>query len=114
MNKLNTDKLQQHTLEVLKMVENLGLIVVALIGDGLSSNVSLFKRFGGGVLKSMVPNPANPQRTLFLLLDPVHICKNVYNNFQRRKRFVYPQMLECQGNYPDMESFCKGTTAHFE
>ncbi|KAG1652170.1 Organic cation transporter protein [Nymphon striatum] len=42
-----------------------------------------------GSLKSQIKNPVN-DKPLFLLFDPVHNIKNVYNNFQGKRIFKLP------------------------
>jgi hypothetical protein len=38
---------------------------------------------------SAIVNPAQPDCKLFLMIDPVHTIKNIYNNFQKAKEFKY-------------------------
>ena len=42
-------------------------------------------------MKCCVENPLDASKTLFLLIDPTHNFKNIYNLFQRREKFIIPE-----------------------
>ena len=50
--------------------------------------------------------PKITSQPLFLLIDPVHTLKNIYNNFQARKFFECPSMSE------DLPTGCKADFGH--
>ena len=45
-----------------------------------------------------IPNPVNEMSALFLLYDPVHIFKNIFNNWQRKLTFICPEFCDNQMN----------------
>ncbi|MCP3664708.1 MAG: hypothetical protein GY696_19820 [Gammaproteobacteria bacterium] len=100
---LKAEKLLLCFMEVLNRLCHVGYEIVTVSVDGLSTNRKLFKELGGGELKAEVQNPVTG-RPLFLILDPVHNFKNIYNNFQRKRLF----------RYPAMPNFIHGNSADFQ
>jgi len=67
------------------------LIFLAIITDNLATNQKYMKSLcGNSELKAVVSNPANPPKKLHLLFDNTHNLKNIYNIWQRKKLFKYP------------------------
>ncbi len=79
---------------VMQSLVEIGYQVWALSVDNAAPNRKFYvERLCSGNLKTSVPHPEIPDLKLFLLFDAVHNFKNVYNNFQTRKEFVYPGFL---------------------
>lgn len=79
--------LDQLLKEVLQGVMDAGFDCVCLISDNHPLNRAYFKSLGDGELVSRVPNPCDHEKNIFLLIDPTHNIKNLYNNFNKRKVF---------------------------
>ena len=78
-------------MSALKVAMNAGFNVVATIADNHVVNRQFFKDFlCGGDLKPFAPNPLNRSLNLFILIDPTHTLKNLFNNFQKSRGFVIP------------------------
>jgi hypothetical protein len=92
MDKLTADKLNQCYLEVAKLLKSVSLHVVSLSVDNAATNRKFFTDcLCDGELKTQVIDKTTGQ-PLFLIIDPVHTLKNVYNNFQCRKTFHCPPL----------------------
>ena len=76
--------------EVLQTLVTIGFNVVAILVDNYSANRKFFlHHLCEGVWRSYVENYLNG-RKIFLIFDPTHNIKNLYNNFQCRKLFGCP------------------------
>lgn len=76
--------------EVIKSLNSVGFCVVAISVDNATTNRKFFTDFlCGGTLRTSITNVETGQ-PIFLIFDPVHDLKNVYNNFQARKLFECP------------------------
>ena len=53
--------------------------------DNHPVNRSFFKVLSNNQINEAIDNPAEPGSKLFLLLDPTHTIKNIYNNLQKSK-----------------------------
>jgi hypothetical protein len=82
---LNWKVLLKHFEIVLKAIQEVGFHVVVVILDGHKTNMRFFVELCGGRLKISIQNPADINLPLYLTFDPVHVFKNFYNNFERRK-----------------------------
>lgn len=68
-----------------------GFNIVCTIADNHPVNRSFFKSvLCGGELCSRVEYPPGSNRKLHILIDPVHTIKNIFNNFQKSEKFVFP------------------------
>ena len=77
--------------EVLLVLEKIGFNTVAILVDNYSANRKFFLEYlCEGVWKSYVTNYLNRKSRCFLIFDPTHNIKNLYNNFQNRKLFQCP------------------------
>jgi hypothetical protein len=104
MSKLTAAKQFDCYKEVAPLLQNVLLKVVAISVDNATANRKFFSEFlCQGTLRSNVIDPVTGQ-PVYLIFDPVHDIKNVYNNFQSRKLFQCPPMIR---NLPD------GCTANF-
>ena len=85
---IDVDLLKQHCLQVLQIVCDSGFDVVVLIADNHPVNRAFFTHLSTS-LHEPCANPVNPEKKLFLLIDSIHVIKNLFNNFQKRKIFVF-------------------------
>ena len=74
-----------HFLEVGQALHNIGFQVLAVLTDGHRTNCRFFKELSGGYPGIPIQNPFDTSLSMFLLFDPVHLMKNLYNNFQRQR-----------------------------
>jgi hypothetical protein len=82
---LNSATLQEHFHKVCEELENLGFKTLLVITDNHKTNVKFFTTLSGGEMKTKVHHPYSGSHPLFLLFDPVHLMKNFFNNFQRKR-----------------------------
>lgn len=80
---LNAQFLYQTVTTVISSLEKSGAKVFALINDNNRVNQSFFRIFNkmSPATPWMVTSPTNPQQPLFLIFDPVHLLKNIRNNW---------------------------------
>ena len=88
---LTAAKLNDCYQDLMTTVRKVDLNVVAISVDNASSNRKFLTDFlcGGSLATSFVD--METQQPIFLIFDPVHDLKNVYNNFQSRKLFECPE-----------------------
>ena len=86
------DTLLKLTTEILKVMNDLGFDVVCLVADNHSTNRKMYELLCGGTLKPCISNPFDPLKSLFLLLDSVHLLKCIRNNWLNRcnEMFIVP------------------------
>ena len=90
--KVDSAKIKKLFDMVLNSITILGYNVVASLVDGHSSNVRFYtKELCQKVMEPYINNPHDKEGKLFLLFDPTHIFKCIYNNFQNRKIFHCPK-----------------------
>lgn len=95
---LNAETLFNCYNATMALVHNAGFKVVALIVDNACSNRRFYQHFlCEGEMKSRILNQWTNE-DIFLLFDPTHNVKNLYNNFQCRKIFVCPPIQPEDGN----------------
>ncbi|MCP4475159.1 MAG: hypothetical protein GY821_11480, partial [Gammaproteobacteria bacterium] len=88
--KISSQKVNGAYSEVLLRLSTIGFNVIAISVDNHSSNRKFFvDHLCGGELQPSTTNPHTGQ-PIFLIFDPVHNLNNIYNNFQSRKDFVFP------------------------
>ncbi len=87
---LEADKLAKETMKVLGSLRDLGFKVLVLSLDNATPYRKFLLQLCGGTLKPSIPNPEDPDSPLFLTFDAVHNFKNIYNNFNNKKVFLYP------------------------
>jgi len=105
MSKLTASKQLECFNEVMTLLRKVSLNVVVISVDNASTNRKfLVDCLCEGELKTRIIDPVTRQ-PIFLIFDPVHDLKNVYNNFQSRKLFECPPMTS---NLPT------GCTAQFQ
>jgi len=92
VHKLTAKKQHQCYLEVMSLLRSVAMNVVAISVDNASTNRKFFIDFlCGGNLQTQITDTVTGQ-PIYLIFDPVHDLKNVYNNFQSRKLFECPIM----------------------
>ena len=92
MDKLTAVKQHQSNNDVMTLLRMTDLNVVAISVDNASTNRKFFiDCLCNGTLTTSVVDSVT-QQPIFLVFDPVHTIKNIYNNFQSRKIFACPQM----------------------
>jgi len=92
MDKLTAVKLFDCYREVMSLLRRTAMNVVAILVDNAATNRKFFTDYlCSGNLASSILDPVTGQ-PVFLIFDPVHTMKNVYNNFQSRKQFECPAM----------------------
>jgi hypothetical protein len=101
MSKLTAAKQFDCYKEVATLLQSVLLNVVAISVDNATANRKFFCDFMcNGTLRSNVDDPVTG-KPIYLIFDPVHDIKNVYNNFQSRKRFQCPSMISSHENLPN-------------
>ena len=87
---LTSDEILKYYAEVCDLLDRIGFNLIAVSVDNAACNRKFFVHgLCGGTLRSHIINPRNGQ-PVFLIFDPVHCIKNIYNNFQSRTLFVCP------------------------
>jgi hypothetical protein len=98
MSKLTAAKQHECYLEVAALLRSVFFSVIAIAVDNATTNRKFFIDFlCNGSLETKVIDNITGQ-PIFLIFDPVHGLKNIYNNFQSRKVFECPPMPQ---NLPD-------------
>lgn len=85
---LTGSQLYMLTMSVIHDIEECGFVVLRLVADNHKTNVTMMKKFSGSrSLKTDVPHPEDPRRSLFLAFDQCHILKNLRSLFLERIMF---------------------------
>ena len=79
------DALMVETERRLKSLNLVGFKVILSVTDGHRTNVKFYTELCGSLLRVSIPHPIEAGSRQFLLFDPVHLMKNFYNNFQRKR-----------------------------
>ena len=78
--------------KVMLLVHEIGFNVIGICVDNASANRKFFKDFlCNGAWKASIPNKYTDGK-IFLIFDPTHIIKNIYNNLVNRRVFEIPCM----------------------
>ena len=78
--------------KVMALLYEVGFNVIGISVDNAPANRKFFKEFlCGGALKESIVNPFTGGQ-IFLIFDPTHIVKNIYNNFLSKRVFKLPTM----------------------
>ena len=94
----NASKIYLMVKSVICDIEGCCLLVQALCSDNYPQNVSVSKNFSldQKTISPIVPHPAETNRNLILLFDPVHILKCIRNNCLNTKdnyhTFIFPRV----------------------
>uniref|UniRef100_A0A1I8JBV1 Transposable element P transposase n=1 Tax=Macrostomum lignano TaxID=282301 RepID=A0A1I8JBV1_9PLAT len=74
--------LYDQVVHLVQLIHQLGGTVVSLICDNHFTNRNCFQLLqGDSAVPWLAKNPADPDQPLFLLYDPVHLMKNIRNNW---------------------------------
>lgn len=88
--KITAKILHEFCKKVILEVESMGLRVIAVITDNNSLNRKMMSFFSEKQEVSIVyPHPADNNRPLFYVVDPVHILKCIRNNWMNKKTKEY-------------------------
>ena len=98
---LTGEYLTDLTLRVLKFVQESGLIVICIICDNSRVNKNMLSllcaRFQTDEMYR-IPNPMYSDLEIFLMFDPVHILKNIRNNWLNQKdgekTLIFPDLVD--------------------
>ena len=83
---LTSASLLNHFYKVNRLLCEIGFHIVAISADNASVNRSFYSILSNGSMSSTNPITGEP---LHLIFDPTHLFKNFYNNFERKKKFIY-------------------------
>lgn len=78
------DLLKDCFMRIMRLILEAGFDCLCAVSDNHPINRAFFKFLGGGNLVHRVNNPCDPTKDLFLLIDPTHCFKNIYNGFEKR------------------------------
>ena len=82
---LDWQTLLHHFMKVMSALQGIGFETMLTITDGHHTNVRFFTEISGGLLKVKISHPVAEGEKLFLLFDPIHLFKNFFNNFLKRR-----------------------------
>ncbi|KAH9366007.1 hypothetical protein HPB48_016606 [Haemaphysalis longicornis] len=86
VSRLSAETLHEFTKGIILKMEEIGLMVVAVITDNNAINRKMMSLFAESPQLSIVyPHPADKSRPLFYVVDPVHILKCLRNNWINQK-----------------------------
>lgn len=97
VSRMTAEILHEFCKKVILEVESMGLRVIAVITDNNSLNRKMMSFFAEKQEVSIVyPHPADKNRPLFYVVDPVHILKCTRNNWMNKKNegtcFYFPEV----------------------
>ena len=92
VDKLTAAKQNDCYVDVMSLLRSTGTNIVGISVDNAATNRKFYTDYlYSGKLSSCIFYSVTGQ-PIFLIFDPVHAIKNVYNNFQSRKVFECPPM----------------------
>lgn len=101
-NNLDSNQLEELTLQVLKMLTEIGYIIVCIISDNNGVNRTMFEKLCKGNLKSNFENPFNKSQNVYILFDSVHLFKCVRNNWlnqiDNEQTFMFPDISDLESD----------------
>jgi hypothetical protein len=99
---LNVQKLSVYFHESLQLAEQSGFNVVLSVCDNHATNRAFYSRsLCNGTLLSEIPHPCDPDKPLFLTFDATHNIKNVFNNWETKRKFHLPEFRGAVAIHPD-------------
>lgn len=83
------------TLQVIKRVEEAGVVVVSITGDGLPANITTYEELGVKFdeNKPYFNSPSHPEQRIYIILDPPHMLKLVRKHFASNKIYHQNQLV---------------------
>lgn len=72
---------------VIKCVEETGVVIVSVTGDGLPANITAYESLGVNFdeLKPYFKSPTYPEKKIYVILDPPHMLKLIRKHFSSNK-----------------------------
>lgn len=100
LNRLTVQILTKCFVSALEIAMNAGFEVVVTVCDNHKVNRQFLTDFlCEGTLSPSAANPLDPSSSIFVLLDPTHTMKNIYNNFQKKGKFSVPGTPDTTNTY---------------
>ncbi len=88
---LDFETLYQMFVNVLAAVTDVGFDTVATSVDNASCNRKFYvEALCHGILQTSIKHLYKSGNRIFLIFDPVHNFKNIYNSFEKRGTLLYP------------------------
>lgn len=83
-------------LNVIKRVEETGVIIVSLTGDALAANTTTYEALGVDFdnLKTYFHSPTYPQQKIYIIYDPPHMLKLVRKHFCEKNIYYQNQLVD--------------------
>ena len=75
---------------LLETAVKIGFDITVSLLDGHISNCKFYKELCSGMINLSIVNPLKTGYRIFLLFDPVHVFKNLYNNLINKLYFECP------------------------
>lgn len=74
-------------LNVIKCVEQTGVVIMSITGDGLPANVTSYESLGVNfdAGKPYLKSPTHPQQNIYIIFDPPHMLKLIRKHFSTKK-----------------------------
>lgn len=93
---LGTNDRAALTLHVIKCVEQTGVVVVSLTGDGLPANITAYEALGVNFdeNKPYFKSPTHPEQRIHIIFDPPHMLKLVRKHFASNKIYHQNQLID--------------------
>ena len=104
LDKTNSTIISNLFTNILQCLDEIGYQIVVSLVDEHSSNIKFYEteRCQGG-LKAFVNYPHDGSKIFFIIFDPTHIFKCVYNNLQVRKMFTYFNGIPISACFDDIK-----------
>lgn len=82
-------------LNVVKCVEETGVVIVSLTGDGLAANITAYESLGVNFDdgKTYFRSPTYPEQKIYIILDPPHMLKLVRRHFSSNKIYYQNKLV---------------------
>ena len=88
---ISVKKIQSAYERVMLALTAVDLHVVLISCDNHSVNRTFIKNYlMVNIKETFIPHPFHVGKSVYVIIDPTHTIKNVYNNFQRRRLFKMP------------------------
>lgn len=83
-------------LHAIKCVEETGIVIVSITGDGLQANIIAYEVLGVNFddNKPYLKSPTHPERRIHIILDPPHMLKLVRKHFASNKIYHQNELLD--------------------
>lgn len=87
LNGLETMERSALLLHVIKRVEEAGVVIISITGDGLPANITAYESLGANFdeLKTYIKSPTKPEMKIYIILDPPHMLKLIRKHFSTNK-----------------------------